>query len=169
MPAMCNNAPARKVAGEAAASSFTLSPQRPREFASIILKQACITSLSELHKVLAGDAGTPVEMRRRGDGSGFEFVDKEVARHQRVRNGWYILERPPGSPPGDPPRMRVFNTFEGAAAEFVVKLKIHDEGSLTVVDVAMGGGREASRFVFEAPSRTMIMAPVATPLTGLIL
>ena len=169
MPALLNNAPARKAADDKAPLAFTFSPKTPREFASLILKQARITNLSELNRVFNGDPGTPAEMQRRKDGSSFEFCDKELARDPMVRSGWYILERPPGTCSSEPPRMRLFRTFEGAAAEFAVKLKIHDEGSLTVAKVPTGPSTETMRFTFETGNRTMIMAPVSTPLTGLLL
>lgn len=169
MPALIHNAPARKVANDSASLGFTFSPQTPREFASIILRQARITSLHQLNRVFTGDPGTPVDMERRKDKMGFEFVDKELAATPGIRNGWYIMERPPGSAPDEAPRMRVFRTFEGAAAEFAIKLKIHDQGSLTVGKVQTSSSAEVMRYTFETANRTMVMAPVSTPLVGVTL
>jgi hypothetical protein len=170
VPILAKNAPARQAAADKASLGFTFSPQTPREFASIILKQARITNLVQLNKVFAGDPGKPADVELRKDRNGYEFIDKQLARCAQVRNGWFILERPPGSIQDEAPRMRVFNTFEGAAAEFAVKLKLHEEGSLTVGKVpTLTPGEEATRFTFETPSRTMVMAPVATPLVGLLL
>ena len=167
MPILAKNAPARKAAADNASLGFTFSPHSPREFAAIILKQARITNLVQLNKVFTGDPGRSVDVRMRKDKTGFEFADQALLRTPQVRAGWFILERPPGWTPDEPPRMRLFNTFEGAAAEFAIKLKLHEQGSLTVAKVPSSLNPDATRFTFETPSRTMIMAPVSTPLTGI--
>jgi|694.fasta_scaffold47578_4 hypothetical protein len=169
MASFLSTGPARVAASDKAARGFTFSPQTPSEFANIILGQARISDLKTLQRVLLGDPGKPLEMRRNKSGSSYEAVDIASMREAAARNGWYVLERGPGFLIEEAPRMRVFKTFEGAAAEFVTRIRTHDEGSLTVGKVPAGPLAEATRFTFEGKGRSMVMAPVATPLTGLLL
>jgi hypothetical protein len=169
MPSMMSNRPSTGTTSDKAQRGFTFSPQTPSEFANIILGQAHISDLKALKQVFLGDPGVVMEMRRSNDKSSFDFVDASRAREPWARNGWFVMERGPGFLADEPPRMTVFRTFEGAAAEFVVRLKQNQEGSLTVGKVPAGPLAEATRFTFEAENRTMVMAPVATPLTGLLL
>lgn len=169
MATILSNQPAKVAASDRAQRGFTFSPQNPTEFANIILGQARLNGLQPLARVFLGDPGLPMEMRLRRDKSGFEFVDSAVPKEPWARNGWFVLERGPGFLPDEPPRMRIFRTFEGAAAEFVTRLKTHGEGSLTVGKVPAGPLAEGTRFTFVADTRQMVMAPVATPLTGLLL
>ena len=159
----------KKTSNTGALTGFTFSTQTPKEFSAIVLKQARITNLNMLNKVFAGDPGTPVEMVRRKDGFGFEFVDKTLTMGYNIKHGWFILERPPASTAEEPPRMRIFNTFEGAAAEFAIKIRLHEQGSLMVGKVALSTTVDSMCFTFGTPTRTMVMAPVLMPLVGVVL
>lgn len=169
MSSLISTRPARVAASDKAVRGFTFSPQTPAEFASIILGQARILDLKALKRVFLGDPGRPLEMRRNRAGSSFEPVDPALMREPAMRSGWFVMERGPGFSPDEAPRMRVFQTFEGAAAELVTRIRTHDQGSLTVGKVPTGPLSEGTRFTFEGKGRVMVMAPVATPLTGLLL
>jgi hypothetical protein len=74
-----------------------------------------------------------------------------------VGKGWFLFERMPGDGQ-DYLRARVFNSFEGAAAEFAVKLRLHPEGDVKITESLSSPG--AWQLSFSGEGRQMVMAPM---------
>ncbi len=122
----------------------------------MILQQAGITNLETLNTVFIGDPGFDVGVRERSFGRGLEF-EKTDTPNGGVGKGWFLFERMPGDGQ-DYLRARVFNSFEGAAAEFAVKLRLHPEGDVKITESLSSPG--AWQLSFSGEGRQMVMAPM---------
>lgn len=128
----------------------------PKEYAMMLLQQAGITNLEALNSVFIGDPGFDVGVRERAFGRGVEF-EANSTTNTAERKGWFLFERMPGDGQ-DYLRARVFNSFEGAAAEFAVKLRLHPDGDVKITESLSSPG--AWQLSFSAQGRQMVMAPL---------
>ncbi|MEY4668775.1 MAG: hypothetical protein RL518_1474 [Pseudomonadota bacterium] len=138
---------------------LNLSQGSPKDYAMMLLEQAGITNLESLNSVFLGDPGFEVGVRERAFGRGLEFEDVGVSASGRQRGTWFLFERMPGDG-ADYLRARVFNTFEGAAAEFAVKLRLHPDGDVKITESLSSPG--AWQLSFSGEGRQMVMAPLDT-------
>jgi len=122
----------------------------------MLLEQAGITNLESLNTVFIGDPGFDVGVRERAFGRGIEFEQKGAATSASPKGSWFLFERMPGDG-SDYLRARVFNSFEGAAAEFAVKLRLHPEGDVKITESLSSPG--AWQLSFSGADRQMVMAP----------
>jgi hypothetical protein len=128
----------------------------PKEYAMMLLQQAGITNLETLNSVFIGDPGFDVGVRERAFGRGIEFEDTSGGVKVE-RKGWFLFERMPGDG-HDYLRARVFNSFEGAAAEFAVKLRLHPQGDVKMTESLSSPG--AWQLSFSGQGRQMVMAAI---------
>jgi hypothetical protein len=128
----------------------------PKEYAMMLLQQAGITNLEALNSVFIGDPGFDVGVRERAFGRGVEF-EASSTTNTAERKGWFLFERMPGDGQ-DYLRARVFNSFEGAAAEFAVKLRLHPDGDVKITESLSSPG--AWQLSFSGQGRQMVMAPM---------
>lgn len=123
----------------------------------MLLEQAGITNLETLNTVFIGDPGFDVGVRERSFGRGLEFEDRDVKNKVGDRGTWFLFERMPGDG-GDNLRARVFRSFEGAAAEFAVKLRLHPKGDVKITESLSNPG--TWQLSFSGEGRQMVMAPM---------
>jgi hypothetical protein len=135
---------------------LTFAERSPKEYAMMLLQQAGITNLETLNSVFIGDPGFDVRVRERSFGRGVEFENAGGAGAGEPK-GWFLFERMPGEG-HDYLRARVFNSFEGAAAEFAVKLRLHPEGDVKITESLSSPG--AWQLSFSGHGRQMVMAPM---------
>lgn len=122
----------------------------------MLLQQAGITDLESLNAVFIRDPGFDVGVRERAFGRGIEFEDGSTHTAARPKGSWFLFERMAGDG-ADYLRARVFNSFEGAAAEFAVKLRLHPEGDVKITESLSSPG--AWQLSFSGAGRHMVMAP----------
>jgi hypothetical protein len=127
------------------------------DYSSMLLETAGITDLKGLNLVFTRDPGLEVEVVERRFGRGVDFKDPSFMTDERYKGGWMLFERTPLAE-GEGVRARLFNSFEGAAAEFSIKLRLQREGDVALCEVASRPG--AVQLSFQGGGRTMIMAPV---------
>jgi hypothetical protein len=132
------------------------SQRCPKDYAMMLLEQAGITNLESLNTVFIGDPGFDVAVRERAFGRGLEFGEKGRSSAEQPKGGWFLFERMPGDGT-DYLRARVFRSFEGAAAEFAVKLRLHPEGDVKITESLSSPG--AWQLSFSGEGRQMVMAP----------
>jgi hypothetical protein len=142
--------------GSRASDELKFSQRCPKDYAMMLLEQAGITNLESLNSVFIGDPGFDVGVRERAFGRGIELEDEAVPSGGRSKGSWFLFERMPGDG-GDYLRARVFNSFEGAAAEFAVKLRLHPEGDVKITESLSSPG--AWQLSFSGAGRQMVMAP----------
>ena len=142
--------------GPKSSDELKFSQRSPKEYAMMLLEQAGITNLESLNTVFIGDPGFDVTVRERAFGRGIEFDDKGTSTAPTSKGSWFLFERMPGDG-ADYLRARVFHSFEGAAAEFAVKLRLHPEGDVKITESLSSPG--AWQLSFSGPGRQMVMAP----------
>ncbi len=142
--------------GPKSSDEIKLSQRSPKEYAMMLLEQAGITNLESLNTVFIGDPGFDVAVRERAFGRGIEFDEKGNSRGATSKGGWFLFERMPGDG-SDYLRARVFNSFEGAAAEFAVKLRLNPDGDVKITESLSTPG--AWQLSFSGAARQMVMAP----------
>ena len=142
--------------GPKSSDELKFSQRSPKEYAMMLLEQAGITNLESLTTVFIGDPGFDVTVRERAFGRGIEFDDKGTSTAPTSKGTWFLFERMPGDGT-DYLRARVFNSFEGAAAEFAVKLRLHPEGDVKITESLSSPG--AWQLSFSGAGRQMVMAP----------
>jgi hypothetical protein len=142
--------------GPTSSDELKFSQRSPKEYAMMLLEQAGITNLESLNTVFIGDPGFDVAVRERSFGRGIEFADKGTSTSGSSKGGWFLFERMPGDG-ADYLRARVFNSFEGAAAEFAVKLRLHPDGDVKITESLSSPG--AWQLSFSGAGRQMVMAP----------
>jgi hypothetical protein len=142
--------------GPKSSDELKFSQRSPKEYAMMLLEQAGITNLESLNTVFIGDPGFDVTVRERAFGRGIEFDDKGTSTAPTSKGSWFLFERMPGDGT-DYLRARVFNSFEGAAAEFAVKLRLHPEGDVKITESLSSPG--AWQLSFSGAGRQMVMAP----------
>jgi len=142
--------------GPKSSDELKFSQRSPKEYAMMLLEQAGITNLESLNTVFIGDPGFDVGVRERAFGRGIEFEEKGGASSARPKGSWFLFERMPGDG-SDYLRARVFKSFEGAAAEFAVKLRLHPEGDVKITESLSSPG--AWQLSFSGEGRQMVMAP----------
>ena len=135
---------------------LTFAERPPKEYAMMLLQQAGITNLETLNNVFIGDPGFDVGVRERAFGRGIEF-ERTGSGGESQKKGWFLFERMPGDG-HDYLRARVFNSFEGAAAEFAVKLRLHPDGDVKITESLSSPG--AWQLSFSGDGRQMVMAPM---------
>ena len=133
-----------------------LSQGCPKDYAMMLLEQAGITTLESLNSVFLGDPGCDVSVRVRAFGRGIEFDEKTLSASDRQKGAWLLFERMPGEGT-DYLRARIFTSFEGAAAEFAIKLQLHPQGDVKVTESLSTPG--AWQLSFSGAGRQMVMAP----------
>jgi hypothetical protein len=135
----------------------------PSQYADAFLEQTGLGTLASLYKTLMRDQGTPVQVIEKKLGTGLDWRDRTVSRDDQLRNGWLVLERFPGAE-GDTFRARVFNGMAGATAEFCLRLKTHESGSVAFHEIR-GPQQAASdahfQLEFTSPRCQMVMAHVS--------
>ena len=135
----------------------------PDYYAGLLLEQAGLGTLENIRNAFLGDPGREVVVYERSLGRGFDFADR-TARLETEREGnWFLFERLP-TEGGDALRAKVFGSFEGAAAEFAIKLKMHQSGTVTFSDVPSAPG--VSQLSFVGDGRSMVLAPAGVALTA---
>lgn len=132
---------------------LTFSKRSPQDYSMMLLEQAGISDLTDLNHTFIGDPGFDVRVRERTFGMGLEFEGQET---HSEKSGWLLFERMPGEG-GEFLRARVFNSFAGAAAEFAVKLRLHPQGDVKVVETPSRPG--AWQLSFSGAGRQMVMSP----------
>lgn len=143
--------------------SLHFNARTPDYYAGLLLEQAGLNSLGSVRRAFIGDPGREVVVSERVLGRGFEFVNR-AARLETERPGnWFLFERLP-SEEGDALRAKVFGSFEGAAAEFALKLKMHVSGKMVISDVPSSPG--TSQLAFVGEGRSMVLAPAEVALTA---
>ena len=123
----------------------------------MLLEQAGITNLETLNTVFISDPGFDVAVRERSFGRGLEFDDKDSKGKVGEKGTWFLFERMPGDG-ADYLRARIFRSFEGAAAEFAVKLRLHPKGDVKITESLSSPG--AWQLSFSGEGRQMVMAAV---------
>jgi hypothetical protein len=149
--------------GSRSSDDLVFSHRSPKEYAMMLLEQAGITNLESLNTVFIGDPGFDVGVRERSFGRGIEFEEKGGQSTSRPSGSWFLFERLPGDG-SDYLRARVFNSFEGAAAEFAVKLRLHPEGDVKITESLSTPG--AWQLSFSGGGRQMVMAPFEAGLAA---
>jgi hypothetical protein len=142
--------------GSISSGELQFSPRCPKDYAMMLLEQAGITNLESLNSVFLGDPGSELGVRERAFGRGIEFEAHKPESPFKGKGGWFLFERMPGDG-SDYLRARVFNSFEGAAAEFAVKLRLHPEGDVKITESLSTPG--AWQLSFSGAGRQMVMAP----------
>jgi len=102
----------------------------PTQYSTRLLESAGITDLIELNRVFLSDPGRELSVRRGENGSGLHFG--VLDRATIIRGSWLMVEAQ--SFPGEEQslRARVFKTFQGAVAEFAVRLRLYPEGEVSL-------------------------------------
>ena len=141
--------------------ALQFNARTPDYYAGLLLEQAGLSSLESVRRAFLGDPGRDVEVFERALGRGFDFAHR-AARLEIERPGnWFLFERLP-TEGGDALRAKVFVSFEGAAAEFALKLKMHISGKMVVSDVQSAPG--TSQLAFIGEGRSMVLAPAEVAL-----
>lgn len=135
----------------------------PHHYAGLLLEQAGLKSLERIRKAFLGDPGREVVVTERRLGRGFDFADRADRVESERPGNWFLFERLP-TDGGDALRGKVFRSFEGAAAEFSVKLKMHDSGKVTIGDVSSAPG--VTQLAFVSEGRSMVLAPAEVALAA---
>ena len=128
----------------------------PQGYAEFILRHIGVCNLNGLAKVFLGDVGTELVVRERRFRRGVQFRESSVPLDQFARVGWVLFERLPGAEGGQV-RARAFRTFEGAAAEFSLRLRLHETGEVSVGKLSHSRG--GMRLSFKGAGRVMVIAP----------
>jgi hypothetical protein len=123
----------------------------------MLLEQAGIRDLRGLKNVLLGDAGCEVEVTSKRLGFGLEFKEVSSDPLKPRGAGWLVCEKLP-SDHGPVFRARVFRTFEGAAAEFSIRLKLREAGDVSLRELSPTPG--AIQLTFRGGGGAMVMAPM---------
>ncbi len=142
---------------------LAFAERSPKEYAMMLLEQAGISNLESLNSVFIGDPGFDVGVRERSFGRGFEFDATGAGGEGADKVSWFLFERLPGDG-GDYLRARVFRSFEGAAAEFAVKLRLHPKGDVKMTESLSSPG--TWQLSFSGDGRQMVMAPMDSGLAG---
>ena len=127
------------------------------DYSAMLLEAAGISDLRALNLAFTRDPGLDVEVVERRFGRGVDFKDPSFMTDARYQSGWMVFERTPVAE-GEGMRARLFNSFEGAAAEFSIKLKLQQEGDVALSEVTSRPG--AVQLSFTGNGRAMVMAPV---------
>ncbi len=149
--------------GSKSSDELKFSQRSPKEYAMMLLEQAGIANLESLNTVFIGDPGFDVGVRERAFGRGIEFENRGDGTPGGSKGSWFLFERMPGDGV-DYLRARVFNSFEGAAAEFAVRLRLHPDGDVKITESLASPG--AWQLSFSGPGRQMVMAPFDAGLDG---
>ena len=145
---------------ETADQGLHFNARTPDYYAGLLLEQAGLRSLESIRKVFLGDPGREVVISERALGRGFDFGDRTTRLETERPGNWFLFERLP-TEGGDALRAKVFGSFEGAAAEFAIKLKMHVSGKMTISDVSSAPGTSQLAFVGEGRSMVLALAEVA--------
>lgn len=136
---------------------LAFAERSPKEYAMMLLEQAGITNLEALNSVFIGDPGLDVGVRERAFGRGIELEGYGGSGKGEKKGAWFLFERMPGDGQ-DYLRARVFRSFEGAAAEFAVKLRLHPKGDVKMTESLSSPGMW--QLSFSGEGRQMVMAPI---------
>lgn len=136
--------------------SFGVSKESPQGYAEMILRHIGITNLENLSKVFLGDSGAELEVRERRFRRGVQFRGTAAPLDPFARVGWVLFERLLGVD-GAQVKARAYRTFEGAAAEFSVRLKLHELGEVSIGRLSHWGG--GMRLSFACASQIMVLSP----------
>ena len=137
--------------------ALEFTPKSPEMYSEMLLEQAGIKDLRSLKNVLLGDAGSDVEVTTKKMGLGLEFKEVSSDPLRSAGAGWLVCERF-ASEGGPIFRARVFRTFEGAAAEFSIRLKLRDQGEVSLRELSLTPG--AIQLTFRGAGGAMVMAPM---------
>jgi hypothetical protein len=96
-------------------------------------------------------------VRERSFGRGLEFEGGSEKATAGEKGAWFLFERMPGDGQ-DYLRARIFRSFEGAAAEFAVKLRLHPKGDVKMTESLSSPG--TWQLSFSGEGRQMVMAPM---------
>ena len=139
------------------ASALEFSPKSPEMYSEMLLEQAGIKDIRGLKNVLLGDAGSEVEVTSKRLGLGLEFKEISTDPLRTAGAGWLVCEKL-ASEGGPIFRARVFRTFEGAAAEFSIRLKLRDEGEVSLRELSLTPG--SIQLTFRGAGGAMVMVPM---------
>ena len=110
--------------------SIPSATSSPTQYSTRLLESAGITDLIGLNRVFLSDPGSELSVRKGGKGDGLLFG--VLDRATIIRGSWLLVEAQ--TYPGEEQalRARVFKTFQGAVAEFAVRLRLYPEGEVSV-------------------------------------
>jgi hypothetical protein len=126
---------------------FELSSRSPEHFAALLKTRHGLSELAALYAVFRSDPGREVHPDRLCVSSdGFSFSDTREPSPP-VSQGWLVIERYwDGGGPDVYMRIRSFETYRGAVAEFSTKLELCSIGSLEVANRATSPGEAEAHF-----------------------
>jgi hypothetical protein len=138
-------------------ASLEFSRRSPDVYAEMLQAQAGMSELKDLQRVFLGDRGAEVEVRERRLGFGLEFTEVSPDPLRAAGTGWIVVEQL-SSDGNRTFRARVFRTFEGAAAEFSTRLKLREDGEVSLRELSVTPG--AMQLTYRGTSGAMVMAPM---------
>jgi hypothetical protein len=136
---------------------FRLTCQRAQHFASILKARHGLSDLRALSTAFRSDPGVEVHPERlQYSQDGFSLVSQSRPT-AFVQKGWLVMERhEDGGSQAAYSRIRAFESFEGALAEFCTKLEVAPVGALQVAEGPAAPGRARFRFEAQGCSLTLI-------------